>query len=100
MPKVPKTTSLCIIFEASLEPLAHHQNVAKLILFFRYYFGRCSSEQAQLRRLPFFEVGLLVILTDCMIFPSPFLDVTRMSMPTVSFLTQLDSAYRLLSFDL
>ena len=29
--------------------------------------------------------------TCCMIFLSPFLDVTRMSMPTVSFLLQLDS---------
>ena len=36
-----------------------------------------------------FEVGLLVI--DCMIFLSPFLDVTRMSMATVSFLAQLNS---------
>ena len=34
---------------------------------------------------------LLVILIDCMIFLSPFLDVTRMSMSTVSFLVQLDS---------
>ena len=32
---------------------------------------------------PFFEVGLLVILIDCMIFPSPFLDVIRKSMSTV-----------------
>ena len=38
---------------ASLEPLAHRQNVASLILFYRYYFGRCSSELAQLVRLPF-----------------------------------------------
>ena len=38
----------------------------------------------------FFEVGPLVILIDCMIFLSPFLDVTRMSMSTVSFLAQLD----------
>ena len=30
----------------SLEPLAHHQNVARLNLFYRYYFGRCSSELA------------------------------------------------------
>ena len=37
----------------------------------------------------FLEVGLLVILIDCMIFLSPFLDVTRM--PRVSFLAQLDS---------
>ena len=31
------------------------------------------------------EGGLLVILIDCIIFMSPFLDVTRMSMSTVSF---------------
>ena len=35
--------------------------------------------------------GLLVILIDCMIFLSPFVDVTRMSMSTVSFLAQLDT---------
>ena len=33
---------------ASLEPLALRRNVASLSLFFRYYFGRCSSELAQL----------------------------------------------------
>ena len=33
---------------ASLEPLAHRQNVASLSLFYRCYFGRCSSELAQL----------------------------------------------------
>ena len=38
----------------------------------------------------FLEGGLLVILIDCMVFLSPFLDVTRMSMSTVSFLAQLD----------
>ena len=37
---------------ASLEPLAHHQNVASLSLFCRCYFGRCSSELAQLVPLP------------------------------------------------
>ena len=31
---------------ASLEPLAHHRNVASLCLFYRYYFRRCSSELA------------------------------------------------------
>ena len=74
-----------------LEPLAHRRNVANLSLFYRYYFGRCSSELAQLVPLPFFEVGLFFILIDCMIFLSPFLDVTRMSMSTVSFLAQLGS---------
>ena len=34
--------------------------------------------------------GLLVLI-DCMIFVSPFLNVTRISMSTVSFITQLDS---------
>ena len=33
---------------ASLESLAHCQNVVSLSLFYRYYFGRCSSELAQL----------------------------------------------------
>ena len=38
---------------ASLEPLVHRQNVASLSLFYRYYFGRCSSELAQLVPLPY-----------------------------------------------
>ena len=71
---------------ASLEPVAHHRNVASLSLFYRYYFGRCSSELAQLVPLPFLEGGVLVILIDYMIFLSPFLDVTRMSVSTVCFL--------------
>ena len=37
------------------------------------------------------EGGLLVILIDCMISLSPLLDVTSMSMSTVSFLAQLIS---------
>ena len=76
---------------ASIEPLAHRRNVASLNLFYRYYFGRCSSELAQLVQFIFLEGGLLVILMDCMIFLSPFLDVTRISMSTVSFLAQLNS---------
>ena len=38
---------------ASFEPLAHRQNVASLNLFYRYYFGKCSSELTQLDPLPF-----------------------------------------------
>ena len=71
---------------ASLEPLAHRWNVASLSLFYRYYFGKCSSELAQLVALPFLEGGLVVILIDCMIILLPFLDVTRMSMSKVSSL--------------
>ena len=37
---------------ASLEPLAHRRNVASLSLFCKCYFGRCSSEVAQLVPLP------------------------------------------------
>ena len=38
---------------ASLEPFAHCWNVASLSLFYRYYFGRCSSGLAQLVPVPF-----------------------------------------------
>ena len=38
---------------ASLEPLAHRRNMASLSLFYRYYFGRCSSELAKQVPLPF-----------------------------------------------
>ena len=37
------------------------------------------------------EGGLLVVLIDCMIVLSPFLDVTRMSMLTVPLLAWLTS---------
>ena len=33
---------------ASLVPLAHHRNMTSLSVFYRYYFGRCSSELVQL----------------------------------------------------
>ena len=38
---------------ASLKPLAHCRNVASLSLFYSYYFGRCSSELAELVPLPY-----------------------------------------------
>ena len=77
---------------ASLEPLMHHQNMASLILFYRYFGGINLVDVLQnWFHFLFLEGGLLVILIDCMIFLSPFLDVKRMSMSTVSFLAQLDS---------
>ena len=45
------------LLAASLEPLAHLQNLASLSLFHRYYFGRCSLELAQLVPLPFSRGG-------------------------------------------
>ena len=48
---------ICGTFDRSLassvEPLGHRRNVASLSLLYRYYFGRCSSEQAQLIVLPY-----------------------------------------------
>ena len=38
---------------ASLELLAHFRNVSSLILFYRYYFGTCSPELAQLVPFPY-----------------------------------------------
>ena len=37
----------------SLEPLAHWQNVASLSLLYGHYYGRCSSELAQLVPFPY-----------------------------------------------
>ena len=67
---------------ASLEPLAHCQNVASLSIFYRYLVG------VHLKWLKWFhnlilDGGLPVILINCMIFLSSFLDVTRISIPTV-----------------
>ena len=73
---------------ASLEPLAHHWNVASLIFFYRYYFDRCHLNWLTWFHFFILEGYLLVILIDCMIFLLPFLDVTRMSMPAISFLAQ------------
>ena len=48
---------ICMIFgpslAASLEPLAHQQNVASVNLFCMYSFSRCSSELAQLVPFPY-----------------------------------------------
>ena len=43
----------CPSLAAFLEPLAHFGKVASLSLFYRYYFGRCSSELAHLVPLSF-----------------------------------------------
>ena len=75
---------------ASLEPLAHSRNVTSLSLFYGYYFGRCPFALAQLVPLPYSQ-GKSTRYSDYMILMSPFLDVTRMSMSTVSFLAQLHS---------
>ena len=75
-------------FAASLELLAHRRNVASLSLFYRYHFGRCSSELAQLVPFPFSR-GRSTRYSDRLHDFS--VDTTRMSMSTVSFLVQIDS---------
>ena len=40
-------------FAASLEPLAHLGNRTSGSLFYKYYFGRCSSKLAQLVPVPY-----------------------------------------------
>ena len=83
-----RTVGLSVV--TSCKPLAHLRNIASLSLFYRYLVD------VHLNWLNWFhflslEGGLLVILIDCMIFLSPFLDVARMTMPAVPFFTQLDS---------
>ena len=39
----------------SLELFAHLGNKASLNLFYRYYFGKCSSELAELVPLPYYR---------------------------------------------
>ena len=83
---------------ASLEPLAHCWNVA----FSKVFSTSIPLVDIHLNWLKWFHFfilkgGLLVILIDCMIFMSPVLDVTMMSMSTVSFLVLLKfSTYRIL----
>ena len=89
---------------ASIETLADCQNVVCLSLFYRHYFGRCSSELAQLVPLPFSR-GRSIRYSDRLhdFSVSPFLDVTGMAMSTfLSSHSQIVEffAYRMLFFDL
>ena len=80
----------------SLEPIAHCRNMGSISLFCEYYFYKCSSDMAV--RFHFFILvgGSIVILMGCKFFLPPFLDVKKMSMSTLAFLTYLDfGIYRL-----
>ena len=76
---------------ASLELLAHCRNVASLSLFYGYYFGRCSSDLAQMVSLPYSQGRSTRFCIAYIIFLSPFLDVTRIFLSTALFLAQLNS---------
>ena len=71
---------------ASLEPLAHHRNVASLSLFYSYYFGRCSSELAETVPLPH-SCGSSTRYSNRL----HDFSVTFLPKETVSFFAQLDS---------
>ena len=78
---------------ASLQLLAHW-NVASLWLLSLFIgITLVDAHLNWLNRFHFLILGggWLIILIDCMIFLSPFLDVTRMFMSTVFFLAQLCS---------
>ena len=75
---------------ASLGPLAHHQNAASLSLFYMHLVDVLQNGLNWFHFL-FLKEGLLIILIDCMIFLSSFLDVTKISMSIVLSLAQLDS---------
>ena len=68
-----------LLLGTSLESLARRQILASLSLFCRYYCGRCSSNWLNWFHILILVGGLFVILIGCMIFLSPFLDVTRMT---------------------
>ena len=79
------------ICSVSEHVLSHRRNVASLTLFYRYYFGRCSSELTQLVPVHFSRERSTRYSDRLHDFSVTILDVTRMSMSTVSFLAQLDS---------
>ena len=78
---------------ASLEPLTQPWNVASLSLFCRCYFVRYYLNCFNWFHYLILEGGLLVFLIDWLIFLSPFLDVIKISMSTVSFRAQLEHRF-------
>ena len=74
-----------------LEPFAHRRNVANLSFSIGISLVDVLQNLINWFHFPFLEGGLLVTLIDCMIFLPLLLDVTRISMSTVSFVAQLDS---------
>ena len=61
---------------ASLEHFTHRQNLTSVSLFYRYYVGDPLMNWPNWFHFLILEGRILVILIDCMIFLSPFLDVT------------------------
>ena len=93
-----------LVLHLLLESLDHHQNIASSSLSIGITLVDVNLNWLNWFHFLILEGGLLLILIDCMIFLSPFLDITRMSMSTVfssshSYTLEF-SAYRMLTFDL
>ena len=74
----------------SLEPLAHHRNLAGLSLFYRYYFGRCFSQVVQLVPLLFSRRRSTRYSDRLHDFYVTISGVTSVSISTAFLLKQLD----------
>ena len=74
---------------ASLENLVYPEKVGSFSL--QILLWQMLSELAQLVPLPYSQGRSTCYLIHYMIFLSPFLDVTRMAMSKVSFLSQLEA---------
>ena len=74
-----------------LEPMAHYRNVASLSFFIGVTVVDVHLNWLNRSHFYILSRGLVIILKDCIISLSAFVDVTRMSIPTVSFLAQLNS---------
>ena len=93
---------VCPSLAVSFEPLAHRLNVARLSLSYRYYFGRCSPDLAQLVPL-LYSYGRSTRYCDRLHkssvgIPICYQDVYVNSFIPLSFLLELP-AYRMLSLD-
>ena len=75
----------------SLEPMAHYRSVASLSFFIGVTLVDVHLNWLNRSHFYILKRGLVIILKDCIISLSAFVDVTRMSIPTVSFLAQLNS---------
>ena len=75
---------------ASLEPLAHCQNVVYLSLSYRYDFGRCSCELAKLVPLPYYRGGSTCYSDRMHEFSVTIPRCYKDLMSPVSFFAQLD----------
>ena len=88
----------------SLDSLAQRRNVASLSLFYRYYFGRCSSELAQLVPLSYSR-GRSTYYSDRLLdfsvtIPRCYKDVNSFFPHTGRLWNSLPIEYFSLTFDL